>query len=214
MRPLVCNTQPILIVPSSFSLPQYNLVSESAGEIWYACSVLTALFLFGMYLYIVVWNMGADGDARTGLAVFFFFFGALPYWFKVHKHLNEVLGCWALTFPNGALPISPTTVRTIADAAPALPVGWISALRLLGDIFHLEGFYTIHLIMVVLMCATWLLLMGLTGWAFWRGEIFFAKDEDVLRDLKLLPPAAPLAPRESFESVDVEKGHGHAHGHH
>jgi len=44
--------------------------------------VLTALFLFG-------------------LAVFFFVFGALPYWFKVHKHWSEILGCWALTFPNG-----------------------------------------------------------------------------------------------------------------
>lgn len=36
-----------------------------------------------------------------GLAVFFFIFGVLPYWFKVHKHLHEILGCWALTFPNG-----------------------------------------------------------------------------------------------------------------
>jgi len=57
-----------------------------------------------------------------GLAVFLFLFGVLPYWFKLHKHLNEILGCkfipivscleiglnvhfqcqgWALTFPNG-----------------------------------------------------------------------------------------------------------------
>ena len=28
-----------------------------------------------------------------GLAVFFFIFGALPYWFKLHKHLDEILGC-------------------------------------------------------------------------------------------------------------------------
>ena len=28
-----------------------------------------------------------------GLAVFFFVFGALPYWFKLHKHLREILGC-------------------------------------------------------------------------------------------------------------------------
>jgi hypothetical protein len=53
-----------------------------AGEIWYACSVLAALLLFG-------------------LAVFFFLFGALPWWFKVHKDLKDILGCWALTFPNG-----------------------------------------------------------------------------------------------------------------
>jgi hypothetical protein len=59
-----------------------------AGEIWYAGSVLFGVMLFG-------------------LAVFFFLFGILPYWFKLHKHLNEILGCWALTFPNGTLFLSP-----------------------------------------------------------------------------------------------------------
>jgi hypothetical protein len=115
----------------------------------------------------------------------------LPYWFKLHKHLNEILGCWALTFPN---------------------VGWINTTRALGDIFHIQGFFTIHLIFVCIMCATWLVLIVLTAWAFWRGEIFFAKNEDVLADLNLLPKA-PDAPRDSFESrdADVEKGHGHHH---
>lgn len=56
------------------SLPAHGLVSTQAGEIWYAASVMSALLLFG-------------------LAVFFFFFGAFPYWFKVHKHLHEILGC-------------------------------------------------------------------------------------------------------------------------
>ena len=28
-----------------------------------------------------------------GLAVFLFFFGLFPYWFKLHKHLKEILGC-------------------------------------------------------------------------------------------------------------------------
>lgn len=51
-----------------------QLVSDLAGEIWYASSVMSALLLFG-------------------LAVFFFIFGALPYWFKLHKHLDEILGC-------------------------------------------------------------------------------------------------------------------------
>jgi len=32
-----------------------------------------------------------------GLAGFLFVFGILPYWFKLHKHLSEILGCWALT---------------------------------------------------------------------------------------------------------------------
>lgn len=53
-----------------------------AGEIWYSSSILGATVLFG-------------------LAVFLFIFGVLPYYWKVHKHLNEILGCWALTFPNG-----------------------------------------------------------------------------------------------------------------
>ncbi|TCD62928.1 hypothetical protein EIP91_006226 [Steccherinum ochraceum] len=81
-------------------LVQQNLVSPIAGEVWYATSVLSALLLFG-------------------LAVFFFAFGALPYWFKLHHRLGEILGCWALTFPNA---------------------GWILALRKLGDIFDLEAF--------------------------------------------------------------------------
>ena len=56
------------------SLPLHGLVSERAGEIWYATSVMSGLMLFG-------------------LAVFLFFFGLLPYWFKLHKHLHEILGC-------------------------------------------------------------------------------------------------------------------------
>jgi hypothetical protein len=57
-----------------FSLPQHDLVSPLAGEIWFSSSVLIGILLFG-------------------LAIFFFAFGLLPYWFKVHKHLSEILGC-------------------------------------------------------------------------------------------------------------------------
>ena len=49
-------------------------MSEKAGEVWFAASVMSALMLFG-------------------LAVFLFFFGLIPYWFKLHKHLREILGC-------------------------------------------------------------------------------------------------------------------------
>lgn len=58
-------------------LPKHGLISPQAGEIWYASSVLSGLLLFG-------------------LAVFFFLFGALPYWFKVHKNLKDILGCTCL----------------------------------------------------------------------------------------------------------------------
>ena len=60
------------------SLPLHGLIADTAGEVWYSVSVMSAVMLFG-------------------LAVFLFAFGILPYWFKVHKHLSEILGCWALT---------------------------------------------------------------------------------------------------------------------
>ncbi|KAI0046501.1 hypothetical protein FA95DRAFT_1493955 [Auriscalpium vulgare] len=123
-------------------LPLHGLVSPLAGEIWYATSVLSALLLFGF-------------------AVFLFIFGVLPYWFKLHKNLSEILGCWALTFPN---------------------VGWISTLRGLGDALHIPAFHYIHAVMTTIMCATWVILFTLTALAFYRGKIFFAKPEDVLQD--------------------------------
>lgn len=43
-----------------------------------------------------------SGLMLFGLAVFFFVFGILPYWFKVHRRLGDILSFWALTFPNGA----------------------------------------------------------------------------------------------------------------
>ena len=68
----------VRLVSSVSSLPLHGLVTENAGEVWYAVSVMSAVMLFG-------------------LAVFLFVFGILPYWFKLHKHLGEILGCWALT---------------------------------------------------------------------------------------------------------------------
>ncbi|KAL0960557.1 hypothetical protein HGRIS_005593 [Hohenbuehelia grisea] len=124
-------------------LTVHNLVSPTAGEIWYSVSVLGGLMLFG-------------------LAVFFFIFSALPYWFRLHKHLSEILGCWALTFPN---------------------VGWIATLRLLGDVFNIKGFFIVHLIMSILMCLTWGILFVLTATAFWKGLIFRSQPEDVVRDI-------------------------------
>ncbi|KAH8093113.1 voltage-dependent anion channel-domain-containing protein [Cristinia sonorae] len=123
--------------------PLHGLVTAEAGEVWFASSVMAGLLLFG-------------------LAVFLFCFGVLPYWFKVHKHLSEILGCWALTFPN---------------------VGWISTIRVLGDIFNLKGFFIWHLVMAIIMCALWVILFSLTILAFFKGKIFYAKDEDVLKDI-------------------------------
>jgi hypothetical protein len=41
--------------------------------------------------------------------------------------------------------------------------------------------------MVVLMCTAWLVLFALTILAFWKGKIFMAKEEDVIRDSTGLP---------------------------
>ena len=79
-----------------------------------------------------------------------------------------------------------------------ISVGWISTVRVLGDIFNLQGFFVWHLIMAVAMCAVWLILFSLTILAFWKGKIFLAKDEDVWKDT-IVPP------EENTES-DVEKG--------
>ncbi|PBK67190.1 hypothetical protein ARMSODRAFT_1020683 [Armillaria solidipes] len=124
-------------------LPSRGYVTENAGEIWYAASVLAGLLLYG-------------------LAVFFFIFGVLPYWYKLHKNLNEILGCWALTFPN---------------------VGWISTTRIMGDIFGIEFLYTIHLCLTIAMVLTWFTLFVLTVVALCRGLIFKSKEEDVLKDI-------------------------------
>ena len=55
-------------------------------------------------------------------------------------------------------------------------------MRVLGDIFNIQGFFVWHLVMTVLMCAVWVVLFALTVLAFWKGKIFLAKDEDVWKD--------------------------------
>lgn len=79
---LLLYDQLILVWHYLHSLTQRNFIGESAGEIWYAVGVMSAVMLFG-------------------LAIFFFIFAALPYGFKVRRDLRDVLSCWALTFPNG-----------------------------------------------------------------------------------------------------------------
>lgn len=77
---------------------------------------------------------------------------------------------WALTFPN---------------------VGWILCIKKFGDIFQLRGFYIWNFVMVLLMCATWVILFCLTVIAFWRGKIFMASSEDVLKDIRAAKQRTP-----------------------
>jgi tellurite resistance protein TehA-like permease len=123
-------------------LPAHGLVSDIAGEVWYSASIMAALMLFG-------------------LAIFLFLFGALPYWFKLHKHLHEILGCWALTFPN---------------------VGWISCIGALGNALDIKGFFDIQVVFVIIMAVIWVILAVFTAVAFKRGLILNAKPEDVVND--------------------------------
>ena len=58
----------------AISLPAQNLISPIAGDVWYAASIMAGMLLFG-------------------LAVFFFLFGLIPYWHKLHKHVHGILGC-------------------------------------------------------------------------------------------------------------------------
>lgn len=78
--------------------------------------------------------------------------------------------------------ISLELFRVAADRRIA--VGWIATIRVLGDIFDLEGFFVWHLIMAIAMCTVWIVLFTLTAVAFWKGKIFLAKDEDVVQDMK------------------------------
>ena len=69
------------------------------------------------------------------------------------------------------------------DVWSCVLVGWISTVRLLGDTFEIEGFYIWHMVMAILMCTVWVILFVLTALAFWKGKIFMAKDEDVIKDI-------------------------------
>ncbi|KZV65538.1 hypothetical protein PENSPDRAFT_756417 [Peniophora sp. CONT] len=123
-------------------LPAHNLVSDLAGEVWYAASVLCAFWLFG-------------------LAIFLLIFGALPYWFKLHKHLHEILGCWALTFPN---------------------VGWIGSLGALADALGVPKLRVVQTVCALMLVGVWAVLAVLTIVAFWRGLILKSHEESVLAD--------------------------------
>jgi homospermidine synthase len=91
-------------------------------------------------------------------------------------------------------------------------VGWISTIRVLGDIFNIPGFYIWHLVMSILICAAWLILFAFTSIAFWRGEIFLAKSEDVLKDTMLSREEAEREKEEDEDSVEDEVPTVHVRG--
>lgn len=75
-------------------------------------------------------------------------------------------------------------------------MGWISTVKVLADIFDLDGFYIWHMVMATAMVIIWCVLATLTAMAFWQGKIFMAKPEDVLKDIdafdeKKYPSSSP-----------------------
>jgi tellurite resistance protein TehA-like permease len=135
---------------------------EDFGEVWYSGSVLVALMLWG-------------------LAVFLFIIAILPYPFKVHYHWCDVLGAWALTFPNGEF--GQTKLSSMNDTdSDHHEVGWINSLALFADIFGVRAFNVIHITMTSVICLVWVVLVVLTATAFWRGDILMSSAEDVVAE--------------------------------
>ena len=85
----------------------------------------------------------------------------------------------------------------------------IASIRALADIFDLKGFYVWHVVMVSLLCVTWLVLFILTLVAFWRGEILMAKPEDVVIDRMGVKELEEMEKRNNMrsETPDVEKAY-------
>ena len=82
-------------------------------------------------------------------------------------------------------------------------VGWIVTLRLLADIFHIDGFYVLYAIMCSLMFVVWSVLFVLTVVAFAKGWIFNSSDEDVRRDAAMFFGGKTQVPSKISESSNV-----------
>jgi len=52
----------------------------------------------------------------------------------------------------------------------------------LGDIFNIQGFYILHIIMTIWMIVIWGVLFVLTIFAFATGQIFKSGHEEVIKD--------------------------------
>lgn len=86
-------------------------------------------------------------------------------------------------------------------ANPPYLVGWILTLRKIGDIFHLRAFSVWHSVMVVYMCSAWIILFAFTAVAFWRGQIFNASSEEVIRNSE-----KHVCPKDIEKSLFKNKG--------
>ncbi|KAH9810196.1 voltage-dependent anion channel-domain-containing protein [Melampsora americana] len=123
-------------------LPANKLISELAGEIWFAGGIFVGIML-------------------TGTAFLLFILAVIPYWSRLHKHLDEILGCWATTFPN---------------------VGLILALKFLGETFNSPAFFAVQFALTMLIIIAYVAVFCLTGVAIYKGVIFSSNDKAIYVD--------------------------------
>ncbi|OAV92367.1 hypothetical protein PTTG_27663 [Puccinia triticina 1-1 BBBD Race 1] len=86
---------------------------------------------------------------------------AIPYWTRLHKHLNEILGCWATTFPN---------------------IGLILSLKFLGETFDSNVFFIFQTGLTIMVFSVYLIVLFLTILAIWKGLVLMSDDKSVYMD--------------------------------
>jgi len=122
--------------------PLHSLISPNAGEIVFAGCIFVGIML-------------------TGCSAVLFVMAVIPYWARLHKHLNEILGCWATTFPN---------------------IGLILSLKFLGDTFDSKVFYAFQTTLTIMVFCVYLIVLSLTILAVWKGLILMSDDKAVYMD--------------------------------
>lgn len=122
--------------------PIHSLISPNAGEIIFAGCVFV-------------------GTMLTGCSAVLFIMAAIPYWTRLHKHLNEILGCWATTFPN---------------------IGLILSLKFLGETFDSKVFIVFQTGLTIMVFSVYLIVLFLTILAIWKGLVLMSDDKSVYLD--------------------------------
>ncbi|KAH9452049.1 hypothetical protein MJO29_013308 [Puccinia striiformis f. sp. tritici] len=146
--------------------PIHSLISPNAGEIFFGEQLVlfhgfSARPTDKIHLLLLLAGCVMVGIMLTGCSALLFTMAAIPYWTRLHKHLNEILGCWATTFPN---------------------IGLILSLKFLGDTFDSKVFYTFQTILTVMVFVVYLIVLFLTILAIWKGLILMSDDKSVYMD--------------------------------
>ncbi|KAA1111369.1 hypothetical protein PGTUg99_003007 [Puccinia graminis f. sp. tritici] len=153
--------------------PIHSLISPNAGEIIFVSSInrravvdLTLIFRVHFTYYLGLTNFEKAGcvfvgTMLTGCSAVLFIMAAIPYWTRLHKHLNEILGCWATTFPN---------------------IGLILSLKFLGETFDSKVFIVFQTGLTIMVFSVYLIVLFLTILAIWKGLVLMSDDKSVYLD--------------------------------